>query len=319
MTQPTALSKKRPFGRSFGRVGAPLLCLAAIVGIFVDQSSEPQELAATSQSLLGPDYDTDGLADSMEVVLGTSPDIVDSDFDGYHDLEEVARNSDPLDAGSIPLACEVDLGMYTYIENGVLALHSAIYVNQGQLNSLSSLTFELGVVVNGTQIVVAEQTYGLSTLSFFYNATQDPNDTIVVLEMPVPEWIVDKLGQLSIYSIVRDTKPNGPQPVVDILNLVHSGGETMEIIPAPQAIALQKGGGIVYRPLSGDGSAPATSTSGQICWQDLVPAGTNGTTIQYEVERASCEDFDSYCSGADCSAKVGTTVDLPDPGKLLGG
>ena len=49
------------------------------------------------------------------------------------------------------------------------------------------------------------------------------------------------------------------------------------------------------------------------------PVGSNGASVINEIDQASCSSFDSYCSPGDCAASVGQTVELPDPGILLGG
>lgn len=314
MNHPTVPARPSRAGLAV-RAGLPALCLAVVVGKLVPDTEQPQVLQASTHSLLGPDYDQDGLADAMELVLGTSPDVADTDLDSIHDLEELARGSDPLDANSTPADEDLQLGMFAYTENGVLALHTAIYVKDGQLGSLS---FELGVVLNGQPLTVAQQTYTSGTLAFLYPDTENPDATLMVLEMPVPEWIVKKLGDVSVYTAVQDHAA-GTSASVDVLNLTVMGDTVMQLTEAPPSIAAQKGGGVVYRPLSGDGATPTDSVPGQICWQELAPAGTNGASIQYEVERASCADFDSYCVQSDCAAKVGSTVSLPDPGRILGG
>ena len=51
--------------------------------------------------------------------------------------------------------------------------------------------------------------------------------------------------------------------------------------------------GIIYRPLTGDGSAPPSWSSGQVCWQNMTAVGTNGASIIYEIDQAACIDMDS--------------------------
>ena len=293
---------------------APLACLFAAIGVLVLTSHTPQDLAAGTKSKLGPDNDSDGLADAMEEILGTSPDDPDTDGDSYHDLEELARGSDPLDQFDFPVASELSVGVYSYTDAGYFNLHTAIYIEAGNFNDLE---YELGIVVNDLQIPVNQAVYSTSTRAFFYAGVKNPNDRIVVLEMPIPDDLVSKVGDFGIYSIVRDNGSVPRPPAVGVVNLAEIGGITMEIAAAPRS--LNKGGGIVYRPLSGKGSPPIASTSGQICWQGISAVGTSGASILYEVDAASCEDFDSFCGSADCAAKVGTLLSLPDPGTLLGG
>jgi len=45
-----------------------------------------------------PDADGDGLADALEMVLGTNPNLPDTDSDGLDDGDELALGTDPLTA-----------------------------------------------------------------------------------------------------------------------------------------------------------------------------------------------------------------------------
>ncbi len=299
----------------FGRVAFPFLALALALGAVIAAARQPRELAAgtPTPSRLGPDYDQDGLADTQEWVLGTFPDQADSDGDAYNDLEEVARASDPLDFDSIPDAQSLSVALYTYQENGRLNLHTAIYVDDGKATNLS---FDFGVVLKGTPISIASSTYSAGTKYFLFGAPNDPKDKILVIEMPIPDSIVYQMGQVSIYSMVER---NGvvPDAAVDIANLVveEESGGLARIEPSP--VGVQGGMGIVYRPLTGN--VPTSSTPGQICWQQTSAIGTRGSSIVYEIEQASCESFDSFCSSGDCAGTVGETLELPDPGALVGG
>ena len=303
--------ESRPSQR-IGRVTAPIVMLVGAFGVLIATAGRPNQLSAGS-SRVGPDYDMDGLTDIQEAVLGTDPDQPDTDGDGYHDLEEVARHSDPLDLLSVPLDTDLDLGMYAHTDDGFLNLGTAIYVKGG---NAWSLHFTLGVVIDGVPIVVSRRVYAQGTRSFIYNATQSPGDKIVVLEMPFPETVVQQRGSLSIYATVEDPSPLQRAGVVDVTNLVDFGGVIMRVETSPPSVS--GGLGFVYRPLAGSGM-PSSWSSGEVCWQDTAAVGTNGASIVHEVQAASCQDFDSYCSASDCSASVGTSLELPDPGSLLGG
>ncbi len=63
-----------------------------------DQTSESSDQATTAQPVVAADTDKDGLDDSRERELGTSPTLADTDADGLTDNEEVTLwNTDPLD------------------------------------------------------------------------------------------------------------------------------------------------------------------------------------------------------------------------------
>lgn len=294
----------------------PGTLLTAVAGLFAYLERTPPTLAAYTHGMLGADYDQDGLSDTTEIVLGTLPDVVDTDGDGIGDLEEVARRSDPLDLASTPGLAPLSVGTYSFVENGFLVFHAAVYVDDGDV---SGLDFELGVVLNGMPVTVSRRTYANGTIGFLYPSPQDPKDLILVLALPVPTSLVSQLGQFDVYSIVRDNGPLQRAPAISVSSILDTGAGLMEIAPAPGPISANKGGGIVYRPLTGDGSVPPGAVPGQICWQNISAVGSSGSNIVYEVERASCESFDGYCSPGACAAKVGTSIHLPDPGAILGG
>ena len=50
------------------------------------------------------DDDNDGIAETYELTYGSLDAMLDSDFDGYSNLEEALAGSNPLDASSIPPA-----------------------------------------------------------------------------------------------------------------------------------------------------------------------------------------------------------------------
>lgn len=297
-----------------GGILAPLACLTAALGVLLVASAETNELAA-SQSRLGPDNDADGLADAMEAIFGTSSDSADTDGDGYDDIEEIARGSDPLDRSSIPASNPLDVGMYVYVENEVLNLHTALYVEGGDFLNLA---FELGVVIDGKRLIVNESFYASGARWFFYDNPKDPRDVILIGEMPVPITVAQRKKRLSIYSVLQDNGALAARPsAVDITDLDEIDGEMMQIISAPSMV--KNGAGIVYRPIGTSGGAPTTAVTGQICWQSIVAVGTNGTEVMYEIDEASCESFASSCAGASCAGSVGTGLNLPSPGALLGG
>jgi hypothetical protein len=259
MNQPTEASASVALVRRAATVWIPVAVFVIATGSLVLSMHETKEVAASSQSGLGPDFDSDGLADAAEFVLKTSPDNPDTDFDGFDDLEEVARGSDPLDAVSTPSAVTLNVGMYAYTENGFLNLHTALYVEGANPNGLE---FELGVVIGGERHVIAKRHYNHGTFGFFY-PTANEDDMILVLEMPIPAEIVERFGNLSVYSLLTDRSPNGRESVVAVTNVVAIEGELNEVIPAPASV--QSGNGIAYRPLSGSGQPAATATPGQIC------------------------------------------------------
>ena len=64
-------------------------------------------LSNYSEFLIGsdpedPDFDRDGILDGVEVSIGTSYRLIDTDGDNFHDRYEYDYGSDPLDPNDFP-------------------------------------------------------------------------------------------------------------------------------------------------------------------------------------------------------------------------
>jgi len=278
--------RKRHLGSvriSSGVLAAAFLSFLSLEAL-VEVSTQDHGLEAENRDVTRIDTDGDGITDDQEFVLGTSPDHADTDGDGVSDLEELSRKSDPLDSLSLPGPSALGLGMFAHAEDNAVLLSTAMFVEDGLLTGLN---FDIGVVIDGQPVVLSTATYSGSTRAFFYESHSDPANRIVVLEMQV-----------------------------DVTELVDFSGITMRRETAP---ASMPGDGVIYRPLAGDGTIPASWSSGQICHQTITAVGMSGASVVHEVEDAGCQDFDTYCSGADCAATAGQPIERPDPGVLLGG
>lgn len=294
---------------------ATALLVGAALVLVLSSKSQPGLAAANNDSR--PDIDRDGLTDAQELVLGTLPDDPDTDEDGYSDLEEKARCSDPLDAASLPEATPLTVGTCASCEEGIVSLASAVYVQGGDV---ADVDFRIGVVIRGKPISVLPSSRFLTRV-FIYPG-RSITDRIGLVEIAIPENLVQRLGQLNLFSIVRGVGPNDSPPAVSVFSLASMGGVTVSIEPRNQSFT--SGGsnsphGVIYRPLAGDDQIPATFSGGEVCWQKTTPVGMNGVSIVHEVESADCQPMDTYCSGSDCAASVGKPLELPDPGALIGG
>ena len=135
---------------------------ASVAAVFLGGAVATLALSLRSQPGLAasqttrPDADGDGLTDFQEIVLGTSPDYSDSDNDGFSDLEEKARGTNPLEIRSRPTVQELDVGMFSSCEDGLIIVSSAVYAPDGDLTALA---FDFGVVLRGRPIVVPFGTY----------------------------------------------------------------------------------------------------------------------------------------------------------------
>lgn len=257
----------------------------------------------------------DGLSDLHELVFGTQPDSSDPDGDGYSDLEEYARGSDPNDTASIPTSAEYAMSLGACQTDDQVRMLAAIYTDQSKIGLLR---FELGVVYQGQFLRIHLRS--LSPQAFRVRPS-DPSDRLTVVEIPIPAALVRRVGQVNMVSILRDTSPGASEPAVCILPLVNFSGITMSVEQTPATLTVTGGrpAGIVYRPLAGGAQLPSTWNSGEICFQRTSAVGMNGASVVFEIEGAGCVPMDTYCSPGNCGAGVGRSIELPDPAAVAGG
>lgn len=307
-----ALSIVRAPARST-RVAALCLGGTVLVAALLGRN-EPSLAAATNYGRT--DLDNDGLTDRQELVIGTLPYRADTDSDGFSDLEERARGSDPLDDHSVPASASYSVGTCASIEDGVVGMLSAVYLHNSGVNSAE---LEVGIVYQGHALRMKPKGYNNSR-SFLYPG-RDSQDMLAVVEVALPEAMVQRLGQVNLFSIVRGVGPDAPEPVVSVLTLVDFSGVTM-VLEEHTLVQTSSGGGptgVIYRPLTGGDQIPSTWSSGQICFQRTATVGVNGVSTVNEVEASDCLDMDTYCNTTDCAAAVGQSIELPDPAALIGG
>lgn len=296
------------------RTGSWLSALVIAVGIggigTAIDSERPRTLAASSSGTC-PDADGDGLIDLQEEILGTLPDASDSDLDGYSDLEEIARASDPLDAASLPEDHDLSIGLTARSEDGVITLVAPIYAKTG---SFGQIDLEFGIVFPDGSRYELQPTLYLPVMTGGVYAPQKQNYRVVLLEMPFPQSLVQGLGSLSLYGVVENTLTLSSASAA-ALNLIDFSGVTVMAQNPPYSL----GGGVIYAPIVPDSEIPPSWSSGQICWHEASPVGMVGSSTAYEVTKGSCVSSDTYCSSTDCTSLVGMNMMLVDPATLLGG
>ncbi len=303
-------------GFSYRSFAVPTACLVALCGTLALSVKEPKLLIAGS-GLPTDDLDSDGLIAQMEQILGTDDSSSDTDGDGFADLEELSRGSDPLNPVSIPVSASYSTTTLSYSAGGILTFQALVYVPNGDT---TNLVLDAGIVSKTGQALVFGPDV-LNTASFFTKPALNPSDLLIVMTLPIPEGFISRQGQLNLFSRLQDkvaTGFQGPTGSVGSMSVIDGGGIMMEILAAP--ISVQEGGGVIYRPLNDpSGPTPPATAPGQVCWQDIVPVASNGNLLQFVIQSASCQDFDAFCDATACSASFGDTVDLIDPGSLLGG
>jgi len=263
------------------------------------------------------DTDGDGLVDELELVLGTSPDFVDSDGDGYSDTEELARKSSPTNAGWVPAAGAVGVGMAASFDGLFLHPVVALYVEDGDL---SNKELKMGVLARGS-IVHLPLSFFSANSTWTEVAGAQAGAKLFVFDPSIHKSYLMRTGSLSFFATLS---VNGKVVAADAINLLCKGGIPVQYFQTapqgsgPPSYALGQGTGGLYTPLSGD-SVPMDWTPGEVCAQSLVVVGVSGPIVTQEVVSAACQSgWDGYCDSG-CAATTGTTVDILDPAALIGG
>ena len=263
------------------------------------------------------DQDRDGLSDQQEFLLGTLAFRDDSDRDGYSDLEELARGSEPMNTASMPEATPYAVGSCTSEENGYVKMLTSVYTEDGRLENLR---FAFGVIHRGRVIRLDSTDFGYRT-GFVRPGSVGQ---VAVLEVGVPARLIRRLGRLHLFAVLGSRTP-GSERLVTTESLADVGGFIVSIKRQHAALSVTGTGGggtqgVVYRPLaSSDDLTAAGWESGKVCFQRTAAVGSVGASIVYEVDGADCIPMDTQCSPSECAAGIGTSLDLPDPGALIGG
>lgn len=281
---------------------------AFLVGAELAESGSP--LDATTGGAPS-DMDADGLLDQSEWILGTDPLRSDTDEDGFADIEELARQSDPAEPTSVPPFQDISLSMSARASGGQVYLEIPIYLRE---SSLKGLDFRLGVVINGIQAEIEPAAY-LPITTFYVVPGADPLDSILVLNVALPETLVLSFGFTSFYATAAPAGATGPTTAT-VLNLTSSGGVVMALTQQ-----VHGGGqtiGSVYRPIHEIEDIPDTWNPGEICSQETQIIGTVGNLLRHQVIDARCDSADTHCMPA-CTGLIGSTYDELDPLTLIGG
>ena len=285
----------------------------AVVAFVATLAGPEAPLRANGEST--DDTDGDGLNNVLEAGLAISPDLVDSDGDGWNDAEEMARKSLPHVHSSVPESAVASVGMQACMLQAKLNVSAAVYLPSA---SLSETELEFGVYAAGRWVPLPASSYA-SSLTFATVPTREPGQALVVVSAILPTFPLNRTGAMSVYARLR---VEGSVASAAVLNLVLRQLVPMQILTPAEVSPLAEellGTGLLYRPLGGS-QVPSTWTSGEICFQRLESVGTHGAVVTQEVTSASCiSGWDGYCDSGSCSASVGTTVDLVDPSALVGG
>ncbi len=283
---------------------------------------------------LSGDLDRDGLLDCHEATLGTSPWIADTDGDGVTDGVEVASQTSPWNPADFPApgVGHEEVGLFAWGDSGSTVLTLVIATCDGDLEArqvgLELLRPGAGSVLPATRLLAAADTHTEEVASGCFVSTVD---------VRVPELFVRNFGGLAAGATIG---PGNGAPLAARATLDLSVRQTPTgkfvlfrrkahlIPPASLTVPQQPGSGqSIHQPIpasggsSGGSDLPPSWLAGKVCFQRLETVGVsgNGLTIIKEVVEAYCDgNWNSWCD-ADCPGTVGQTVEVLDPGALIGG
>lgn len=271
------------------------------------------------------DTDRDGLPDSPELLLGTSPLLPDSDFDGYGDAEEVVLGSSPFEIGSTPNpAAEVSTSVTVRGEDDGMHVLFALYAGDG---NLADKTLSVSLY---TQDRYAEVDLNrLLPLSEVSVIEVGEGSKIMTIDVALPTYSVPATGSLTW--VLRGGTLTGGEVAASKADLSSSDGVVLwrregHLLPPSVDFAATFGSagpgslGSIHEPIPpGGGAVPGTWEPGQVCIQQSATVGTEGPLLIQEVVSAECQSgWNSYCD-AGCAGSVGSTFTTVDTLALLGG
>lgn len=267
------------------------------------------------------DPDGDFLSTDQEQVLRTAADAADTDHDGYSDLEELARNSSPLDALSIPGGTQpIAIGMTAHGGSDG-RIHILVAVHSTLANP-RTMQLRFGVQIDQRTILFSNAWVG-SNSSLRMTTSAGGTGILQLLDVALLPGPLLAAGHLTFFATA--TAP-GLAPVVsaDTVRLENVDG-ILVLLVDPRPPDAQHGStlspGSIYVPLptGGSGGIPASWVEGSVCFQRSSSVAVNGAVVIREIVAAGCtEGWEGSCPPT-CAASVGSTYSTVDPIALLGG
>jgi hypothetical protein len=250
--------------RALAAIGLPAAALAA--GGFALGLALGGPRAVAAQAGGTTDMDLDGLGDQIEKILGTDPFVGDTDHDGFGDLEEFARHSDPLVLGSAPQNGDVSVGMLGRASGGEVEVIVPLFLPGSDLDGLD---LRLGMRIGETLLEIPPSVW-LPMSNYQLTLGAQPVDAVLTLYLKIPETLVTTFGGLSFYALA--TPPGAPSPVTaSVLNLQQSGPVTLQVVDVEDI----GGTGLssAYRPLNDPGEIPTSWSPGELCSRTTQTVG----------------------------------------------
>jgi len=333
---------ERPSGRGLRGVGVLSFAVLAATSLILSPDIEGPVAPGDGSAFMGlgagvlhagtgsaDDLDGDGLPNTVEAVLETNEYYPDSDLDGYEDMEEFARGSDPMDADSVPLPGSLGLAMSATGEQDGLHLQIFTYSTHGDVQNY---LYQVGLMADG-EVRLLPDLLNQVQVTVSRGESAAAGADVLMMDFPFPESAVHLLGDISVFSTLT---LSGSQ-VIDAaagIDLTSTDGIVLLARPGPNDRwaayhAQQTGGsggstgpqgGSIYMPIpTGGGSVPNTWTPGEICYQATIQVGAENGVIFHEIIGADCiTGWDAHCK-TDCDNSIGDVFQTFDPLGLVGG
>ena len=282
----------------------------------VDLLGQPiEQLQAAPVLASDVDFDGDGLSDEQERVLGLKPFFADTDFDGYNDGEEIARQSDPFDESSIPTSEGISASLTAH--GGETSLRLVIVMHEPS-EDIGDSKVRIGALTDqGTVSVPIGRFIAIADIltSVGSNGSQ-----ITTIDIPIHAGFVHANEHVTFFLAAgnKHVPSYAAGAKVDVLS---KDNVLMVLRPMASNGASMQGGGSIRQPIppSSMPTIPTTWVQGAVCFQRSVTVGGSGAVVLKQIIEAEClQGFDSYCA-SDCSSTVGSTFRTIDPGVFIGG
>jgi len=298
-------------------LGAGALLLSTVGDVLgpVDEAGDP--VLELSAGIGSPDFDSDGLTDAQELLLGTFPFVADSDEDGFGDGEEVARQSDPRDLYSTPDGAGVSANLTARGEGSALQLVMLVYEPS---EDVGDSFVRLGALRGGQVSTVPMARF--ASYMTYSTIPASAGGQLISIELPVHPSFIEVADQVTFFLAAGNAVSQSytASAKVDISSV--EGILLMQRFSAAQVqLQASQGGGSVRQPIPGSSSPsiPGSWVPGSICFQRSAVVGGNGPIMLHQVIEADClQGWDTFCV-SNCSSALGSTYETIDPIALIGG
>jgi len=293
----------------------PLAILASLASALLLSPTRPLGAVTPPPSLsLVLDSDLDGMPDGLEVEYGTDPMNPDTDGDGFLDLEEFVRKSNPSTSSVTPTGSASAVRVFLFAPDlgstRTLNLGAAIYLPAGALSQPGSFTigfpsYDSFTAILDTALVASEVSLspglaaGSLTILFSFPVTLPAGvSSFPPLNLAAGGMIGGTLAKDTIYV----DELGGIPGTYEILAASTGGG------PASAA----------FRPIN-PASVPAGATFGEGCVLTMQSGGSSNGYVVVEVTDADCQPFPGYCDAGGCAEKLGSAHLIYDLLGVVGG